>query len=104
MTVVLAGQSSEAFEEVGDEQVCLDSGGARQRILGVAFSLVWFTRAAADYTAILIKASDITLPGDIFTGQPPIQNPSGQPGVAQMFGNQNDTRHVGVTILILARS
>ena len=49
----------------------------------------------------MIKASDITLPGDTFTGQPPIQNPNGQPGVAQIFSNQNDTRHVGDTILIL---
>jgi hypothetical protein len=57
--------------------------------------------AAADYTALLIKASDITLPGDTFTGQPPIQNPNGQPGVGQIFSNQNDTRHVGDTILIL---
>jgi hypothetical protein len=57
--------------------------------------------AAADYTALLIKASDITLPGDTFTGQPLIQNPNGQPGVAQIFSNQNDTRHVGDTILIL---
>jgi len=56
---------------------------------------------AADYTALLIKASDITLPGDTFTGQPPIQNPNGQPGIAQIFSNQNDTRHVGDTILIL---
>jgi hypothetical protein len=57
--------------------------------------------AAADYTALLIKASDITLPGDTFTGQPPIQNPNGQPGVATVFSNQNDSRHVGDTILIL---
>lgn len=57
--------------------------------------------AAADYTALLIKASDIALPGDTFTAQPPIQNPNGQPGVAQLFSNQNDTRHVGNTILIL---
>jgi hypothetical protein len=57
--------------------------------------------AAADYTALLIKASDITLPGDTFTAQPPIQNPNGQPGVAQIFANQNDTRHIGDTILIL---
>jgi hypothetical protein len=57
--------------------------------------------AAADYTALLIKAGDITLPGDTFTDQPPIQNPNGQPGVAQIFSNQNDTRHVGDTILIL---
>jgi hypothetical protein len=57
--------------------------------------------ATADYTALMIKASDITLPGDTFTAQPPIQNPNGQPGVAQMFSNQNDTRHVGDTVLIL---
>jgi hypothetical protein len=57
--------------------------------------------ATADYTALLIKVSDITLPGDTFTAQPPIQNPNGQPGVAQMFSNQNDTRHVGDTVLIL---
>jgi hypothetical protein len=57
--------------------------------------------ATADYTALLIKAGDITLPGDTFTAQPPIQNPNGQPGVAQMFSNQNDTRHIGDTILIL---
>ena len=56
---------------------------------------------AADYTALLMKPSDITLPGDTFTGQPPIQNPNGQPGIAQIFSNQNDTRHVGDTILIL---
>ncbi|WP_235658651.1 hypothetical protein [Mycolicibacterium moriokaense] len=49
----------------------------------------------------MIKASDITLPGDTFTAQPPIQNPNGQPGIAQMFSNQNDTRHIGDTILIL---
>jgi hypothetical protein len=55
----------------------------------------------ADYTALLIKASDITLPGDTFTAQPPIQNPNGQPGVAQIFGNQSDTRHVGDTILVM---
>jgi len=50
---------------------------------------------SADYTGLLIKASDIVLPGDTFTAQPPIQNPNGQPGVAQIFSNQNDTRHVG---------
>jgi len=53
------------------------------------------------YTALLIKAGDITLPGDTFTAQPPIQNPNGQPGVAQMFSNQNDARHIGDDILIL---
>jgi hypothetical protein len=55
----------------------------------------------ADYTGLLIKASDITLPGDTFTAQPPIQSPNGQPGAAVIFTNQNDTRHIGDTILIL---
>ncbi len=57
---------------------------------------------AADYTALLIKAGDITLPGDIFTGQPPTQNPNGQPGVSQLFSNQNGTREIGDDILVLA--
>src|ERR1700681_482626 len=55
----------------------------------------------ADYTALLIKASDITLPGDTFTAQPPTQNPNGQPGAATVFSNQNDTRKIGDDILIL---
>jgi hypothetical protein len=56
--------------------------------------------APADYTGLLIKATDINLPGDTFTGQPPTQNPHGQPGVAQLFSNQNDTREIGDDILI----
>src|ERR1700712_5717818 len=57
--------------------------------------------ATADYTALLIKASDITVPGDTFTAQPAIPNPNGQPGVSQLFGNQNDARHVAVTVLVM---
>jgi hypothetical protein len=56
---------------------------------------------SADYTGLLINASDITLPGDTFTAQPPTQNPNGQPGVAILFANQNDTREIGDDILIL---
>jgi hypothetical protein len=55
----------------------------------------------ADYTALLIKASDITLPGDTFYPRPPIQIPNGQPGVAQIFSTQNDIRLIGVRILVL---
>jgi hypothetical protein len=55
----------------------------------------------ADYTGLLINDSDITLPGDTFTAQPPTQNPNGQPGVATVFTNQNDTRKIGDDILIL---
>jgi hypothetical protein len=55
----------------------------------------------ADYTGLLIKASDITLPGDTFTDPPPIQSPNGQPGVATVFTNQTDTREISDDILIL---
>ena len=40
VTAGLAGQSGEALEDVGNEQVCLDSGGARERVVGVALGLV----------------------------------------------------------------
>ena len=56
---------------------------------------------SADYTGLLIKDSDIVLPGDAFTAQPPTQNPNGQPGVAILFSNQNDTRKIGDDILVL---
>jgi hypothetical protein len=56
---------------------------------------------SADYTGLLIKDTDIVLPGDTFTAQPPTQNPNGQPGVATVFTNQNDTRKIGDDILIL---
>jgi hypothetical protein len=57
--------------------------------------------AAADYSALLIKASDITAPGDTFTAQPPTLNPNGKDGVATVFANQGDTREIGDTILVL---
>jgi hypothetical protein len=42
--VGLAGQSGEAFEDVGDEQVHLDFGAERERVASVAPSLFWVTR------------------------------------------------------------
>ena len=39
----VAGQSGEAFQDVGDEQVRLDLGGTRERVMGVALGLVWLT-------------------------------------------------------------
>ena len=40
VTAGLAGQSGEALEDVGNEQVCLDFGGQRERVVGVALGLV----------------------------------------------------------------
>ena len=55
----------------------------------------------ADYTGLLIKDADIVLPGDTFTAQPPTQNPNGQPGIAALFSNHDDTRKIGDDILVL---
>jgi hypothetical protein len=54
----------------------------------------------ADYSALLIKASDIG--GDLTTPQPPVLNPNGAPGVAQLFANADNTRRIGDTILVVA--
>ncbi len=66
--------------------------------------------ASADYSALLIKAGDITQPADFFTGKPetgftagsPTINPSGKPGVAAVFNSQDGSRQIGDTILVLA--
>jgi hypothetical protein len=54
----------------------------------------------ADYTGLLIKATDINAP-EIFTASPPIQNPNGKAGVAATFSNPDGSHVIGDTILIL---
>jgi hypothetical protein len=54
----------------------------------------------ADYTGLLIKATDINAP-EIFTASPPIQNPNGNAGVATTFSNPDGSHLIGDTILIL---
>ena len=56
----------------------------------------------SDYSSLLIKASDIG--GDLSTPQPPVLNPNGAAGVAQLFANPDNSRRVGDTILIVADS
>jgi hypothetical protein len=56
---------------------------------------------AADYSSLLIQATDIKPPdGDTFTMQPPVQNPNGQPGVAATFTNQAGSRSLSDTIVV----
>ena len=54
----------------------------------------------SDYSALLIKASDIG--GDLNTPQPPVLNPNGAAGVAQLFASSDNSRRIGDTILIVA--
>jgi hypothetical protein len=58
------------------------------------------TAAPSDYSALLIKASDIG--GDLNTPQPPVLNPNGAAGVAQLFAYSDNSRRIGDTILIVA--
>jgi hypothetical protein len=53
-----------------------------------------------DYSALLIKASDIG--GDLSAPQPPMLNPNGAAGVAQLFANPDNSRRMRDTILIVA--
>jgi hypothetical protein len=54
----------------------------------------------ADYTALLIKATDLNAP-EAFTASPPMQNPNGKAGVATSFSNADGSHVIGDTILIL---
>jgi hypothetical protein len=53
-----------------------------------------------DYSSLLIKASDIG--GDLSAPQPPVLNPNGAAGVAQLFANPDNSRRIDDTILIVA--
>ena len=58
------------------------------------------TAAQADYSALLIKPDDISLPGDSFTAEPAVQNPKGKPGVEIVFTSHTTTRRITDTIAI----
>src|SRR6202021_2534563 len=54
---------------------------------------------SADYTQLLIKASDIQTPM-AFTAGPVTPNPNGQAGVETTFSNDDKTRQIHDTILV----
>jgi hypothetical protein len=54
-----------------------------------------------DYTQLLIQASDIKAP-ETFTAGPPVNNPSGQPGVAATFSNPDRSHVIYDTIQVLS--
>ncbi len=65
---------------------------------------------SADYSALMIKASDITQPADFITNAPPTgfttgaptTNPSGKPGIAGVFKSQDGSRQISDTVVVLA--
>jgi hypothetical protein len=54
----------------------------------------------SDYTALLIKASDINAP-ETFTASPPIKNPNSKPGAVVTFSDQDRSHAITDTIQIL---
>jgi len=52
-----------------------------------------------DYSNLLIKPSDIVVPGDTFTLTKTTSDPT-TPGVGGEFGNQNGTRKINVAIVV----
>ena len=54
---------------------------------------------SADYTRLLIQASDIDTPM-AFTASPATPNPNGQPGAETTFSNDDKTRQIHDTILV----
>ncbi len=55
----------------------------------------------ADYTRLLIQASDINAP-EAFTASPPVKNPNDQPGVASTFSNPDRSHVIYDTIAVLS--
>jgi serine/threonine-protein kinase len=53
----------------------------------------------SDYSALLIKPSDIG--GDVAAPHPPVLNPNGAAGVAQLFATPDNSRRIGDTILVV---
>ncbi|HEY2504623.1 MAG TPA: hypothetical protein VGI68_25235 [Mycobacterium sp.] len=53
-----------------------------------------------DYSSLLIKASDIG--ADFNAPQPPVLLPNNTAGVAQLFANADNSRRIGITIMIVA--
>ncbi|OBI82574.1 hypothetical protein A9X00_07310 [Mycobacterium sp. 1245805.9] len=56
---------------------------------------------AADYTGLLIKATDINAPIQ-FNAGPPTNNPNGQPGAAITFSTDDNSHVIKDTIQVLA--
>jgi hypothetical protein len=54
----------------------------------------------ADYSGLLIQASEINAP-ESFTATPPINNPDGQPGVTTTFSNRDRSHVIFDSIQIL---
>jgi hypothetical protein len=98
---VLCAVTATAIVGCGGSSTSTTSSSSSAKSSSSSSSSASPSAAAADYGNLLIKASDIELPGDTFTADPPMLNPGGKDGVATAFNNQTQTRIIGDTILVL---
>ena len=57
---------------------------------------------STDYTRLLLETRDVYVPDDAFTAPPPLRNPDGIEGAEELMTNGDQTRAVGITIVIEA--
>lgn len=97
---VLVGVSVPGCSSKSNETTASSSASATSTSAGTSESTSAQAQPA-DYSDLLVDPGDIAPPGDTLSAEPPIENPSGKPGVATVFSNQDGTRQIGDTILIL---
>jgi hypothetical protein len=73
-------------------------GSAASSTTTVASKSGQTTAEPADYSKLLIDASDIPTDGEAFIAAPPKLNPDGHPGVTGQFRNPSGSRQIGDTI------
>jgi hypothetical protein len=79
------------------------SSGSSSSSSATATSKSSATKAApADYSALLIAASDVQTGSEAVAASPPQLNPHGHPGVVGQFRNPSGSRQIGDTILVQA--
>ena len=94
-TLVVGATACSAGNKTGASSGASSAGSAPSSASGTATSA-----QPSDYSYLLIKASDVG--GDLSAPQPPVVNPNGVVGVAQLFASPDSSRRIGDTILIVA--
>jgi hypothetical protein len=98
---MLVGVTSAGCSNKSDKATTTSSSSSTSASAASSQSSSSTQAAPADYTKLLIKADDISIPNDSFTAADPTQNPNGKAGVATVFSDQSGARTIGDTILIL---
>lgn len=100
LTVSLAGCGGKSSAP-GSTTGSTSPAGSSPSSAGPSSSPSASAQPTADYSKLLIQASDIDAPIP-FNGSPPTSNPNGQPGAATTFSTDDGSRVIKDTIQVLA--